>query len=104
MTPDGVRELTAHGHQVLVEAGAGAGSSIADDDYAAAGARLVGDAAEAWGAGLVVKVKEPQPAEHDFLRADMVLFTYLHLAAYPEVAKTLLAARTTSIAYETVQL
>jgi alanine dehydrogenase len=104
MTPDGVRELSHHGHQVLVQAGAGEGSAIADEDYRAAGARLVGDAAEAWGAELVVKVKEPQPSEFHFLRSDLVLFTYLHLAAYPDVAKALLAARTTAIAYETVQL
>jgi alanine dehydrogenase len=102
MTPDGVRELTHHGHRVLVEHGAGEGSSIADADFAGAGADLV-TAAEAWAADLVVKVKEPQPDEYDRLRADLVLFTYLHLAAYPEVAKALLAAGTTAIAYETVQ-
>ena len=102
MTPDGVRELTHHGHRVLVEQGAGDGSSIADADYRAAGAELVG-AETAWGADLVVKVKEPQPEEYRFLRHDLVLFTYLHLAAYPEVAKALLAANTTAIAYETVQ-
>ena len=102
MTPDGVRELSHHGHRVLVERAAGEGSSIADGDYVAAGAKLV-DAAEAWGADLVVKVKEPQPDEFRYLRPDLVLFTYLHLAAYPEVAKALLAAGTTGLAYETVQ-
>lgn len=104
MTPDGVRELSAHGHTVLVEKGAGEGSSIANADFAKAGAKLVDDAASVWGAELVVKVKEPQAEEFRFLRQDLVLFTYLHLAAYPEVAKALLAAATTSLAYETVQL
>ncbi len=104
MTPDGVRELVAHGHEVLVEQTAGEGSSISDADFAAAGARLVPTAADAWGAEMVVKVKEPQGEELDFLRDSLTLFTYLHLAAYPEVAKALLAAGTTAIAYETVQL
>jgi alanine dehydrogenase len=103
LTPDGVRELTAHGHRVLIERGAGEGSSIADANFAAVGGELV-SVDEAWGAELVVKVKEPQPDEFRRLRDDLVLFTYLHLAAYPEVAKALLAAGTTSLAYETVQL
>jgi alanine dehydrogenase len=102
MTPDGVRELCHHGHRVLVQRGAGQGSSIADTDYAAAGADLV-EADEAWGAELVVKVKEPQPEEFGHLRSDLVLFTYLHLAAYPEVAGALLKSETTALAYETVQ-
>ncbi len=103
LTPDGVRELTAHGHEVLVEAGAGDGSSLPDADYAAAGAKVV-TTDDAWGAGLVVKVKEPQPGELAYLRADLVLFTYLHLAAEAEVAQALLASRTTALAYETVQV
>jgi len=103
LTPDGVRELKGHGHEVVVEAGAGTGSSIADADYAAAGATIT-DAAGAWAAQLVVKVKEPQEHEFGFLRDDLILFTYLHLAAYPEVATTLLAAGTIGLAYETVQL
>ncbi|SRR5712692_6125734 len=103
ITPDGVRELTSHGHQVLVEWGAGEGSSLSDEDFETAGASLVNTEA-AWGADLVVKVKEPQPDEVRFLRDNLILFTYLHLAAYPEVAKALLAAGTTSLAYETVQL
>jgi alanine dehydrogenase len=103
LTPDGVRELTAHGHRVLIERSAGEGSSISDDNFAAVGGELVG-VDEAWGAELVIKVKEPQPEEYGRLREDLVLFTYLHLAAYPEVAKALLAAGTTSLAYETVQL
>ena len=103
MTPDGVRELVAHGHRVVVERGAGEGSSIHDADFAAAGAVLV-DVDEAWTADLVVKVKEPQGDEFARLRPETILFTYLHLAAYPEVAQALLAAGTTSVAYETVQL
>jgi alanine dehydrogenase len=103
LTPDGVRELRHHGHDVVVEAGAGAGSSIGDAQYAAAGARIA-TADDAWGADLVVKVKEPQPSEFPFLRRDLVLFTYLHLAAYPAVAGALLDAGTTALAYETVQL
>ena len=103
VTPDGVRELVAHGHRVLVEHEAGVGSSITDDELAAAGAELV-SVDDAWAADLVVKVKEPQPEEYHRLRPDLVLFTYLHLAAYPEVATALLEAKTTALAYETVQL
>jgi alanine dehydrogenase len=104
ITPDGVRELTGRGATVLVEVGAGLDSAIPDAELAGAGARLVPDAAEVWGtADLIVKVKEPQPDEFALLRADAVLFTYLHLAAYPEVADALLASGTTAIAYETVQ-
>jgi alanine dehydrogenase len=104
MTPDGVRELERHGVAVLVEAGAGEGASITDDDYVAAGAEIVPTAADAWAQEMVVKVKEPQVSEFGFLRDDLTLFTYLHLAAYPEVAAALLAARTTAVAYETVQM
>jgi alanine dehydrogenase len=103
ITPDGVRELTSFGHQVFVEKDAGVGSSLSDADFAAAGASIV-DAATAWSAELVCKVKEPQESEFAYLRPDLVLFTYLHLAAYPEVGKALLEAGTTGIAYETVQL
>jgi alanine dehydrogenase len=104
MTPDGVRELERHGVEVFVQAGAGDHSSIPDSDYVAAGATIVPTAADAWAQQMVVKVKEPQGAELDMLRADLTLFTYLHLAAYPEVAKRLIAAGTTALAYETVQL
>ncbi|MBA3281110.1 MAG: alanine dehydrogenase, partial [Acidimicrobiia bacterium] len=104
ITPDGVRELHGHGVDVLVESGAGAGASIPNDIYRAAGAEIVATAGEVWErAGLVCKVKEPQPSEYAFLRNDLVLFTYLHLAAYPDVADALLAAGTAGIAYETVQ-
>jgi alanine dehydrogenase len=104
MTPDGVRELERHGIQVRVEAGAGEGASITDADYQAAGADIVPGAEDAWAQELVVKVKEPMDEEFRFLRDDLTLFTYLHLAAYPDVAKALLAAGTTALAYETVQL
>ena len=104
MTPDGVRELERHGINVYVETGAGEGASISDDDYVAAGADIVPTAADAWAQAMVIKVKEPKAEEFRFLREDLTLFTYLHLAAYPEVAKALVAAKTTSLAYETVQL
>jgi alanine dehydrogenase len=104
MTPDGVRELDGHGVAVHVEQGAGEGASISDAEFAAAGATIVPTAADAWAQQLVVKVKEPQPSEFAYLRDDLTLVTYLHLAAYPEVAKALISSRTTAIAYETVQL
>jgi alanine dehydrogenase len=105
ITPDGVHELVSHGVTVLVERDAGADSSITDADFAAAGAEIVTSAADTWDrADLVCKVKEPQPAEFARLRPGLVLFTYLHLAAYPAVAVALLAGGTTGIAYETVQL
>jgi len=102
LTPDGARELVTHGHRVLVEVGAGAGSAIGDNDFAAAGADLV-SGTEAWGADLVLKVKEPQRDEYDLLRRDQVLFTFLHLAAYPGLAEVLLARGTTALGYETVR-
>jgi alanine dehydrogenase len=104
MTPDGVRELVAQGSRVLLQAGAGDGSSIPDAEYAAAGADVVPTADEAWAAEMVVKVKEPQRSELPHLRDDLVLFTYLHLAAEPEVAAALIDAGTTGVAYETVML
>ena len=104
MTPDGVRELERHGIEVFVEAGAGEGASLADADFVAAGATIVSTAAEAWAQQMVVKVKEPKAEEFEFLRSDLTLFTYLHLAAYPEVASAIIAAGTTAIAYETVQV
>lgn len=104
ITPPAVRELSLHGHEVLVEAGAGSGSSIADDEYRQAGARIVGDAAEVWGeARLVLKVKEPVASEYAHLRADLTLFTFLHLAADRELTEALVRAGTTAIAYETVE-
>ena len=103
LTPDAVRELVSQGLEVRIETGAGSGAGIGDDAFAAAGAELV-SRDEAWQAHLVVKVKEPQQEEFQYLRNDMVLFTYLHLAAYPEVGAALLKAGTAAIAYETVQL
>jgi alanine dehydrogenase len=103
LTPDGVREMESHGVKVLVQKGAGLGASIPDEAYATAGAEIVPDAAEVWArAEMVVKVKEPQEAEFGLLRDDLTLFTYLHLAAYPQVARALCDAGTTGIAYETV--
>jgi alanine dehydrogenase len=102
LTPAGALELVRRGHDVVVERDAGAGSGIADEDFARVGARI-GDVADAWGADLVLKVKEPQPEEFAFLREDQVLFTYLHLAANPGVAQALVAAGGTGIAYETVE-
>ncbi len=103
-TPGGVRMLIQQGHTVLVQEGAGAGAGFADALYREVGATLMPTAADAWGADLVLKVKEPQPAEYGFLRPDLVLFTYLHLAAERELTQRLLAARTTGIAYETVEV
>jgi alanine dehydrogenase len=103
VTPDGVRELEAHGVEVLVQAGAGEGASLPDAAYTAAGAEVVADAADVWArADVVCKVKEPQAEEVGLLRQDLTLFTYLHLAAYPDVARALCEAGTTAIAYETV--
>jgi alanine dehydrogenase len=104
LTPDGVREFERLGIDVFVETGAGEGASISDSDFVAAGADIVPTAADAWACDMVVKVKEPKQEEFAFLRSDLTLFTYLHLAAYPEVAKALVAAGTTAVAYETVQL
>ncbi|MFT3876426.1 MAG: alanine dehydrogenase [Propioniciclava sp.] len=104
ITPAGVHHLTARGHQVLVQQGAGVGSAISDEQYRQAGATLVPDAAGVWGdAELLVKVKEPIAAEYGYLRDDLVLFTYLHLAADRPQTEALLSGGTTSIAYETVQ-
>ncbi|MBN9606623.1 MAG: alanine dehydrogenase [Actinomycetales bacterium] len=104
LTPSGVTELVGRGHEVHVESGAGLGSSITDEAYAAAGAHLVATAAEAWSADLVVKVKEPIASEYAHFRDGLVLFTYLHLAAEEALTRALLDAGVTAIAYETVQL
>ena len=104
LTPAGVHELVRAGHEVLVERGAGAGSALPDEEYADAGAQLVG-VDDVWdGAELLLKVKEPVPAEHDRLRKDQVLFTYLHLAADRPLTEQLVERRVTSLAYETVAL
>jgi len=105
ITPAGVAEFVRRGHQVLIQAGAGNGSAITDDDFAGAGARLLPDADSVWRqADLLLKVKEPIAEEYHRLRAGQVLFTYLHLAADRTGTEALLASGTTAIAYETVQL
>jgi alanine dehydrogenase len=104
MTPGGVRQLVEAGHRVVVETSAGEGSGFSDSDYRNAGALIVPSASDAWGAELVVKVKEPLPGEYGFLRPDLVLFTYLHLAAERELTLELLKRGVTGIAYETVEL
>ena len=105
ITPDGVRELLHAGATVLIERGAGSNSSIPDEDYVRSGATIVDAAAEVWErADLICKVKEPLASEFEYFRPGLILFTYLHLAAYPKVADALLAGNVTSIAYETVQL
>jgi len=103
ITPAGVRELTAHGHEVLVQSGAGEGSALDDERFRAQGAQIVPDAESVFGAAeLVLKVKEPQPAEVELLRQDQTLFTFLHLAAAPELTRGLMRSGATCIAYETV--
>jgi alanine dehydrogenase len=103
MTPGAVETLVRQGHTLLVEAGAGLGSGLSDEEYAAAGATMV-TAAKAWAAEMVIKVKEPLESEFGYLRKDLILFTYLHLAAAPALTEALLKAGTTGIAYETVTL
>jgi alanine dehydrogenase len=104
LTPAGAHELTTRGHEVYVEAGAGLGSAIPDEEYLAAGAKVLASAEEVWAEGeLVLKVKEPIAAEYPRLRPGLVLFTYLHLAADRPLTSALLESGTTGIAYETVQ-
>jgi alanine dehydrogenase len=102
LTPAVVQTLTKQGHQVVVEQGAGAGSGFGDDEYINAGAKLVSDPAIAWNQQMVVKVKEPQPSEYRFFRKDLILFTYLHLAAERQLTEALMASGMAAIAYETV--
>ena len=103
LTPGAVREYVAHGHQVVVHSGAGAGIMASDDAYRAAGAEIAATAAEIYaGCDMIVKVKEPQPSEWVLLRPGQLLFTYLHLAPDPEQAKGLITSGCTAIAYETV--
>jgi alanine dehydrogenase len=105
ITPSGVHELARHGHDVFVEAGAGAGSSITDEEFAHAGAKILGHADEVWGtAELVLKVKEPIAQEYHRMREGQTLFTYLHLAASRECTDALIDRKVTGIAYETVEL
>ena len=105
LTPIGAHELTQHGHEVYVEAGAGAGSLIPDAEYVAAGATMLGAADDVWGtADMVLKVKEPVAEEYARMREGQTLFTYLHLAADKALTEELVARDVTAIAYETVQL
>jgi alanine dehydrogenase len=108
ITPIGVHELVAHGHEVVIQTGAGVGSGIPDDDYSGAGATIVDTAEEAWGTDggvdMVLKVKEPVSEEYHRMREGLVLFTYLHLAADKPLTEELMSRKVTGIAYETVQL
>ena len=104
MTPAGAHALAQRGHEVAIQAGAGIGAGYLDAEYLAAGATIVGTAAEAWSAELVLKVKEPIASEYGFLRPDLTLFTYLHLAADLPLTRAILDSGATAIAYETVQL
>lgn len=104
-SPAGVQALTHAGHQVLVETNAGLGSGFTDEDYIAAGASIVSTAEEVWRrAEMIMKVKEPLPPEYDYFREGLILFTYLHLAAEPELTKALIEKKVIAIAYETIQL
>ncbi len=105
ITPAGVHELVRNGHQVFIEANAGVGSSITDEEFVAAGGRILPTADEVWAtADMVLKVKEPIAEEYHRMRKDQVLFTYLHLAASKECTDALIESGTTAIAYETVEL
>ena len=105
LTPAGTRALRADGHEVLVQAGAGEGSGLQDDEYSAAGAALVENPANIFEqADMIIKVKEPLPPEYPLLRKDQVLFTYLHLASSWELTEALMKAGVTGVAYETMQL
>ena len=105
ITPAGVHELVVHGHEVFVEKEAGTGSSILDEDYTAAGATILDDADDVWGAGeLILKVKEPVEPEYHRMREGQTVFTYLHLAADKQLTEELVARKVTGIAYETVEL
>ncbi|MGH7915913.1 MAG: alanine dehydrogenase [Candidatus Binataceae bacterium] len=105
LTPAGAAALVAHGHGVLVQRGAGTGSGFSDDDYRGQGARIADSATTIWSrAEMILKVKEPQPAEYKYLRRGLILFTYLHLAPDKRLARELLRRRVSALGYETVQL
>ena len=105
ITPAGVKALVDNGHQVFVQSGAGTLSGIRDDEYVAVGAEMLPDAQSTWSsAEMILKVKEPVASEYGFLRSDLTLFTFLHLAAEKELTQALIDSGTTAIAYETVQL
>ncbi|MBU8571318.1 alanine dehydrogenase [Bacillus subtilis] len=102
LTPGGVSQLISNGHRVLVETGAGLGSGFENEAYESAGAEIIADPKQVWDAEMVMKVKEPLPEEYVYFRKGLVLFTYLHLAAEPELAQALKDKGVTAIAYETV--
>lgn len=104
MTPAGVIHLIKSGHDVFIEKDAGIGSGFKDDDYSAAGAKLVDSAQEAWSMDMVMKVKEPLPGEYQYFHENLILFTYLHLASEPGLTQALTEKKVIGIAYETVQL
>ncbi len=104
ITPAGVSLLVHHGHDVFVEKTAGLGSGISDEEFVSAGATIVNSAKDAWAQEMVIKVKEPLPSEYDFFREDLIIFTYLHLAAEEELTRRLVESKCKAIAYETVQV
>lgn len=104
MTPDNAREYTLHGHEVVIETGAGEGSTFTDDDYRQAGARIAGSAREVWEqCDMIVKVKEPLEQEYPLMREDQIIYTYLHLAADRPLTEALLASKSKAVAYETIR-
>ena len=104
INPGGVLALAKAGHEVRIQKGAGLGAGISDADFTSAGAKIVPTAADAWGAEMVMKVKEPLPAEYQYFRAGQIIYTYLHLAPLPELTRELMNKKVRAIAYETVQL
>jgi alanine dehydrogenase len=104
MTPAGATSFKNFGHEIWIERGAGLGSGFLDEDYVSAGAKIVSSAKEAWSAEMVIKVKEPIPAEYGYFRESLILYTYLHLAPEPELTKALVEKKVVAIAYETIQI
>ena len=103
INPSGVKQLVAANHKVLVHAGAGSSSGFSDETFTAAGAQIVDDPARVWGeSDMVIKVKEPLPAEFGYFREGLILYTYLHLAAFPELTQELLRRKVSGVAYETI--
>jgi len=103
IVPDGVEQLSAHGHQVLIEAGAGEGSGISDDEFSAAGARIVLEPADVFGrADMIVKVKEPQPQEYPLLRRGQIIYAIFHFAASEELTRAIVGSGVVAVAYETM--
>jgi alanine dehydrogenase len=102
INPDGVRQLALAGHRVLVQSGAGVSSGFTDETFAAAGATIAPTAADVWASDMVIKVKEPLPAEFPYFRPGLILYTYLHLAAFAELTRELLAKQVSGVAYETI--